>query len=238
MMETNYFEQVIDSIAQADKVLVGIGNEMDITFPSEIADYFDAQKSLECAKWLHAQEHILQDDCYQNLHEMLKDKDYYIISLCTDDGIFRVFPKDAPIVTPCGGLSMLQCKKKCAGQLYPVDLNANQVPVCNECGETLIFNNIYADEYYDENGYLDKFADYKKWLQTTINKNLCILELGVGMRFPTVIRFAFDKLAYYNQKCHFYRVHETLFQHTAENCERGISIKQNAKEFLQSKSHD
>lgn len=110
--------------------------------------------------------------------------------------------------------------------------------LCNECGETLIFNNIYADEYYDENGYLDKFADYKKWLQTTINKNLCILELGVGMRFPTVIRFAFDKLAYYNQKCHFYRVHETLFQHTAENCERGISIKQNAKEFLQSKSHD
>ena len=62
-----------------------------------------------------------------------------------------------------------------------------------------MLNNVYA-ENYDESGYLDQWGHYRKWLQGTLNRRLFVLELGVGMRFPSVVRWPFEKVAFFNQK--------------------------------------
>ena len=73
---------------------------------------------------------------------------------------------------------------------------------------------------------------YTKWLQGTLNRNVLILELGVGLKYPGVIRFPFEKAAYFNKKADFIRVHGRLYQMTEELGDKGISIAQNAVAFL------
>ena len=102
----------------------------------------------------------------------------------------------------------------------------NQLGCCDKCGTQWKFNSIYTDDY-KEAGYLDQWVIYRKWLQGTVNRKLLILELGVGMKFPSVIRFPFEKVAFYNQKSTFVRIHEKLYQLTPELAEKGISIAEN-----------
>ena len=71
-----------------------------------------------------------------------------------------------------------------------------------------------------------------KWLQGTLNRKLFILELGVGMRFPTVIRWPFEKAAFYNKRACFCRVNEKLYHLTEELAEKGWGISQNAIDWL------
>lgn len=105
--------------------------------------------------------------------------------------------------------------------------------ICTKCGEPLLLNNIYT-EFYDENGYLDMWNKYRTWLQGTLGRRLLILELGVGMQCPSVIRWPFEKTAFYNQKAYLYRVHETLCQLPGNLQEKGVSIPENSIDWLQS----
>ena len=74
---------------------------------------------------------------------------------------------------------------------------------------------------------------YTKWLQGTVNRKLVVLELGVGMKFPGVIRFPFEKVAYFNQKAKFYRIHKNLYHLTEELASKGVGIADNAIDWLQ-----
>lgn len=234
--ELEMIQKIKASIQEADKVLIGIGNEFDVKW-ADGEGYDSWEEAVNCQKKIADLEKALpQDVAYKNLKELLKDKDYYIISLAMDDAIYRVFDDEDKIVTPCGGFRRLQCENGCEHEVVPYDGSEGQ-KICAHCGGKMVFNNLKANTYVEE-GYLDNFAAYKKWLQTTINRKLCIIELGAGMKFPGVIRFAFDKMAYYNQKCDFYRVHESLYQHTAENHERGISVPANSLSLMQSKAFE
>ena len=54
------------------------------------------------------------------------------------------------------------------------------------------------------------------------------------MNLPSVIRFPFEKIAFFNQKAEFIRVHEKLYQLSEELGGKGISQAQNAVKFLNS----
>lgn len=84
--------------------------------------------------------------------------------------------------------------------------------------------NVVTNEDYDESIYLSQWEVYTKWLQNTLNHKLCVLELGVGFQYPTVIRFPFEKVVYFNQKARLIRVHSKLSQLTPEVGERGVSV--------------
>ncbi len=111
------------------------------------------------------------------------------------------------------------------------DLALPDLGCCPKCGKPLVLNSIYA-ENYDENGYMEQWSNYTKWLQGTLNRKVLILELGVGMKFPSVIRWPFEKAAFFNQKASFYRVNETLYQLTEEIKEKGTSIPKNSVDWL------
>ena len=73
---------------------------------------------------------------------------------------------------------------------------------------------------------------YLKWLQGTIYKKLLVLELGVGLVYPNLIRFPFEKTVFYNQKAELVRVHDKLFQLPVELKGRGISVEEDAVRLL------
>ena len=189
-------------------------------------------------------------EAYNRLAKLLEGKNYFVVSLCTDDLIFDSALDAAKIVTPCGGFRAMQCMKECVTDQEALvsdenvmnallesidncggDLNAVDFPVCAECTKPLWFNQISAPDYKEE-GYLEQWQLYTKWLQGTMNRNLCILELGVGMQFPQVIRFPFEKVGYFNNKAKFFRVHSRLYQLTEELKDKGTAIAQNPVDFL------
>lgn len=206
-------DEIKQAVADADKVLIGIGTEW--MADGKASDLMNGYQISDDDK-----EKILTG--YKEIKSLIKDKDYYIMSLCYDDLIYEVFADEDNVVTPCGGYRLLQC-----GQHIMTKDEVKLIdgkPSCPLCGGDLSFNNIENEQYMEE-GYLVKFGEYKAWLQSTINKKLVIIELGANMQFPSVIRFAFDRLCQYNLKSTFYRVNESLYQHAAESEERGISIK-------------
>ena len=59
-----------------------------------------------------------------------------------------------------------------------------------------------------------------------------ILELGEGFKTPTVIRWPFEKIAFFNQKARFFRIHESLYQIPGEVGERALGIGCNSVDFI------
>ncbi len=192
----------------------------------------------------------------QKLAGCLEGKNYFVVAAATNSEIARIPWREGRLVMPCGSDMRWQCDGTCGQNLCPLqsgeredigkrleewsaadfrggaDALAKAAGRCPVCGRKLELNNIYSRRY-DESGYLADWQSYTKWLQGTLNKNVLVLELGVGMRFPSVIRFPFEKIAYFNQKAKFYRVHENLYQLTEELAEKGTGIAKNAIDWLQ-----
>ena len=252
------------NIEDAQYVLVGIGAEFaqrlepmeQDAFYASLADQARSD-AFEGQLRQYLQFHYLKRhpdkrilDAYGQLASLLEGKDYFIVSLCTDDLIYETELDPSRIVTPCGGWRAMQCGRECVTDQEPLvtdenvmrellssidecngELDAIDFPVCAECSAPLWFNQISAPEYREE-GYLPQWQTYTRWLMGTLNRKLCILELGVGMQFLQIIRFPFEKVAYVNQKAYFYRVHSRLYQLTEELKEKGVSVPQNPVDFL------
>lgn len=188
----------------------------------------------------------------EKLKMLLDQKNYFVVSVSASNVVSRAAWRDGRLVMPCGAAAKKQCAKGCEAVLEEVTEEERQglwaefekmyagrqtgglsclLGKCPVCGSDMVLNNIYA-ENYNESGYLEQWQIYMKWLQGTINKKLLILELGVGMRFPTVIRWPFEKAAYFNNKAFFCRVNKKLYQLTEELSGKGEGISQNAIDWL------
>ena len=210
-----------------EKILIGIGGSFNHDFDKELS-LSEQYKSVVNNKKVE----ILK--AYNKLADLLDGKDYYVVSTCNDDCIYESNIDKNRVVTPCGGYRFIQCEDDCAHELLAFSENMlDEIDnmLCPHCGKKVVFNRMPL-EHYNEGGYLDAWEQYQKWLQSTINKKLLILELGVGMEYPTVIRFAFEKLAYYNNKAKMIRVHEKLAFSTPELQDKCICEKMGAVEFL------
>ena len=231
--------ELIEALKDFEMVLVGIGEEFQDKFENislgnknnpTIFEEFKRKKYIdEC-------DNDFVIEAYEKLEKMLEGKNYFVITLCNDDKIFKTKINPERIVAPCGSYSSLQCEEVCTNHIYEIkkyqeELEQGKEPKCPNCGSNLVVNRI-GNKKYSEEGYLKKWNMYMKWLQGTLNKNLCIIELGVGMTYPSVIRWPFEKVAYINQKAKFIRIHEFLYQLTEEINEKGISIKGNPVELL------
>lgn len=198
------------------------------------------------------------DRALEKIAALLGDKNYFVVSVSTNSSIDSIPWKKAILsehgrcVMPCGSILKKQCINGCDGVLQEVTEEdrgelrgvldrlsegrlrkeeAFCLGVCPKCGAPFTLNNIYVDNY-NENGYMERWKLYTKWLQGTLNKRLLLLELGVNMWFPSVIRWPFEKAAFFNEKAYFCRVNQRLYQLSAELAGKGCGISQNAIDWL------
>lgn len=92
--------------------------------------------------------------------------------------------------------------------------------------------NVVIDPDYDESKYLPQWQFYMNWLSSTLGKKLLILELGVGMKYPSVIRMPFERMVLFNQKAKIVRIHSKLAQLPEDIQEKGLCISENTVDFL------
>lgn len=248
-------------LASCQKVLIGLGGEWKLKSPAAADGNQDGAESAAQRKKLL--------DAYEALYELVKDKDYFIVTMATDALIYesslgsrtetaedsdqeaeeaiscsvtdentmalmdKIFPKAQKtadtrwqrIVAPCGNETWRQCSAACTRDIW----EPGEIPedICPHCGAPLTGNTMDADVYIEE-GYLPQWNRYTRWLTGTLGRDLVILELGVGFASPGVIRFPFEKTAFFNQKSILYRVNEKFPQITQELSGRAEGIGENS----------
>lgn len=256
-------EELREQLAQAELVLVGLGEEFDAACQLKGVEEFTQGRQLlqdKSVSWLvpawgeYCVDRLGVDmvrPVLEKLVSLLNGRNYYAVSVSTNSAIASVMGGDR-LVMPCGSVLAKQCGNGCEREISPVEkedltlLNAffqklwngcfegEEVPLlgsCSRCGQPMVLNNVYADGY-DENGYLGAWQRYTKWLQGTLNRRLLMLELGVSMGFPTVVRRPFEKIAIYNQKAFLCRVNENLYQLPTDLLSKGVGISKNAIDWL------
>ena len=145
------YEEIKEEVKDASLVLVGLGEDLT----GDLTGFYDA------------------------LAELLKYKDYFIVTLKDRKGLEQA------------GISKEQITA-------PLEEPDNQ-------------------ESWDK---------YLHWLSFTLNQKLCVLELGVGLAYPQLIRFPFEKTAYFNKKACYIRVSGKFPQLSAEIADRGEAVKE------------
>ena len=162
----------------------------------------------------------------QKLAKVLEKKSYFVVSSSLNHKLAEVpwkkmLLKKERFVAPCGDWTKKQCPDGCEEGIQTVteadeeqlqesfkklQTNGFSVPdlgKCPKCGKKLVLNNVYAGRY-DEKGYLKTWTEYQNWLQNTLNHKMVLLEIGEGNRFPTIIRFPFERIALFQQKADLY----------------------------------
>lgn len=232
---------ILNLINDADIVLIGIGEVFERKDGNRNTPDYERlvkenplQAGYEKLRYWkeHPDTKVIQ--AYNCLYELVKNKDYFVVTTCMDDRIYESDFDKERITAPCGTWRFLQCSDNCTDELLPVTdamIESGREVVCPHCHAKAVFNQVTAEKY-NESGYMPGWVSYRNWLQKTINKKVCILELGVGMKYPTIIRWPFEKIAFCNQKSTFVRVHKTLFQLSEELHGKGNSIEADPIEFL------
>lgn len=268
-------QKVLDVIKDAEMILVGIGEEFspvwkkpEVQIGQEVSAQEEARRFYNECLESRFYESILKEHeviaAYNDLRELIGAKPYFVVTMNTDDLIYRSALEQDLIVAPCGSRGKLQCGEHiipageirnavleavdglmkresdvaenagsaaAQGGIDEVAMNVSRLAVCPKCGRPLQFHTV-AHPGYMEEGYLPQWGKYTKWLQCTLNRRLCILELGVGFKYPQVVRFPFEKTAFFNQKATLIRINSKFPQMAGELAERGISVRENPVDFL------
>ena len=205
----NQYQVIYEKLKEADFVLLGIGKEL-------------------------GENRTIQGDnntCSQlinDLYDIVKEKNYFIVTTNIDDCIYQTKFEKEKIVAPCGSNHRWQCKNACTNEVW-----MEQKEECPHCkGE--VVENIWKNQPYVETGYLEQWKVYTNWLQHTLNKKIVVLELGENFQTPSVMRWPFEKITYINQKSYFVRVGEKFSQLTEEMAkDRAISMPINSRAFIE-----
>lgn len=257
-------------LADSRKVLIGLGAEWRLGGRGTRAVQAEGSEPKDADTAVRRQRLL---DAYEALYALIKDKDYFIVTMATDALIYesslgsrtepavdadgdagenlsclaaeektlelmdKLFPrKEKPvdtrwqrIVAPCGNETWRQCAAACTRDIW----EPGEIPedICPHCGAPLTGNTMEAETYIEE-GYLVQWNRYTRWLSGTLGKDLVILELGVGFANPGIIRFPFEKTAFFNRKAFLYRVNEKFPQITQELSGRAEGIAANSVDWL------
>jgi len=218
-------KELLEALSGAEKVLIGIGGEWKLR-----DDKRDVRQ-----RCLGDQVQKELREAYAVLWNLVRDKDYYVVTTVTDGAVYDTDFDSRRVVAPCGNIHWRQCSKACTKDIW----EEGEVPddICPHCMAPLTGNTVEAETYIEE-GYLPRWEAYKKWQTGTLNRRLVILELGEGFKTPTVMRWPFEKIGFFNQKSVFYRIHETFFQMPKEIGERGVGIQENSVAFIRGLADD
>lgn len=146
---------------------------------------------------------------YKNIYELVKNKDYFVITTNVDDQFYKTGFDENKIFRVQGSYRFNQCSMGCHNKLYDnkelvkkmiksinesLEVPKELVPYCPVCGENME-PNLRKDEYFvqDDLWYKQNEA-YEKFIDENKDKKVLLLEFGVGFNTPGIIRFPFEQM--------------------------------------------
>lgn len=153
---------------------------------------------------------------YLDLKEIIAGKPCFVLTTNIDMQFSRVFAKEQ-ICSYQGDFQYCQCMQPCHDRLYEtkemvlelsnhlidgVRLPGELVPRCSECGRIMV-PWVRDDTFLEGKEWKDSVARYhdflRRWLTGKKQKNVLLLELGVGEMTPSIIKLPFWEMTAQNE---------------------------------------
>lgn len=171
---------------------------------------------------------------YIDLVEILKDKEYFILTTNCDIQIPKAFPEDR-ICQFQGDFRYFQCSQPCHDKLYEshdlvsamldnmegLEVPAEWIPRCPECGWKMV-PWVQDNTFLQGEAWQTAYQRYEDFVRKYQGKKLLLLELGVGEMTPSIIKLPFWELTAKNENV-FYACLNREASHSPEHL-RGRSL--------------
>lgn len=173
------------------------------------------------AKWGYWSKHSMLNrflppalPLYKQLYEMIKDKDYFVLTTNVDHQFQKAGFEIERIFATQGDYGNIQCEKGCHQRIYDAEgifrqmdearrnclIPSDMVPKCPVCGGNMAMH-LRCDQYFveDENWH-EAAKRYSSFLEKMENRECVLLELGVGFNTPGIIKYPFWQTTAKNPK--------------------------------------
>ena len=151
---------------------------------------------------------------YLDLLALLKEKEYFVLTTNVDHQFqLSGFDKMRLFYTQ-GDYGLWQCARACHPKTYDnektvramaeaqrnMKIPAELIPKCPVCGGPMTMNLRCDGSFVQDDGWYDAAARCKDFVRRHCDSRILLLELGVGMNTPGMIKFPFRQLAAQNPK--------------------------------------
>ena len=231
-MKTEMIGTIQDLICQADAVLVGAGsgmssaagynhyhrNEVFETYFHDFEEIYGIQNLFQgfyyvyskpeqqwgfYSRYIRFMEEAPAGQPYRDLYEILKEKEYFILTTNCDIQIPKIFPEDR-ICQFQGDFRYFQCSQPCHDKLYEsydlitsmldnmngLEVPTEWIPRCPECGWKMV-PWVQDNTFLQGEMWKSAYQRYENFVRKYQDKKLLLLELGVGDMTPSVIKLPF-----------------------------------------------
>lgn len=145
---------------------------------------------------------------YQELLELVKEKDYFVITTNVDHCFQKAgFDKKRLFYTQ-GDYGLFQCSEPCCNETYDnealirsmleeqrdMKIPTELIPKCPKCGKPLTMNLRSDDKFVEDEGWHKAAERYENFLRTRNGQRILFLELGVGYNTPVIIKYPFWRM--------------------------------------------
>lgn len=142
---------------------------------------------------------------YSRLFELVKDKDYFIITTNVDHQFQKAgFDKHRLFYTQ-GDYGLFQCSEPCCQETWDnedmiismldsqndMKIPTELIPKCPHCGKTITMNLRANDRFVQDEGWYKAAERYENFLRTRNDQHILFLEFGVGYNTPVIIKYPF-----------------------------------------------
>lgn len=151
---------------------------------------------------------------YENLFELVKDKNYFIITTNVDHCFQKAgFDKKRLFYTQ-GDYGLFQCSVPCCQTTYDnreiiermvkeqkdMRIPSELLPICPVCGKPLTMNLRSDGKFVENEGWHKAALRYDDFMHRHKRLHILLLELGVGYNTPAIIKYPFWQLTAGNPK--------------------------------------
>ena len=261
-------------LKQADAVVIGAGAGMSaaagLTYSGErfeknfrdfisrygIQDMYSAgfyPFPTQREKWAYWSRHIYINRydvsagrAYQDLYELVKDKNYFVLTTNVDHQFWMSGFEDHRIFATQGDYGLFQCAKACHLKLYSNEsqvrdmvkvqknckIPVSMIPKCPVCGGEMEVN-LRKDRFFVEDDKWHQAAErYQSFLQENLDKRILFVELGVGMNTPGIIKFPFWEICSQHQNTFYVCINLNEAWAPGEIRDRSVCISGGIAEIL------
>jgi NAD-dependent SIR2 family protein deacetylase len=201
-------------------------------------------------KWGYVIQHIHEvfstplHPIYSRLLDIVKSKDYFVLTTNVDSLFKRHGFDPERIYTPQGTFSSFQCLKPCHQEVWPSQSTVeklyplidpttqelpdpNLIPTCPKCNGP-IFANVRGGDWFVHQPY-EKYKDnYQKWVKQNSQKKMLLIELGCGFNTPVWIRWPFEAMVDKHPNTKLIRINLEFPQIPTEIAEKSMGIQKKA----------
>lgn len=184
---------------------------------------------------------------YQELYKIVKDKEYFVLSTNVDGQFYNSGFDKNKVFEVQGDYCYLQCENACHNKLYDnrelvekwiqntndCKIPSNLVMKCPVCGGNMDMNLRKDANFVQDSNWCDMSKKYEEFIDKTKNKNVVLLEIGVGFNTPGIIRFPFEHMTINNEKTTLIRINKAYPLPMLEIRSKTISFDEDTNKIIE-----